>query len=463
MKNLINFLFKMSAALMCCPLWGAPLVENNQVSLKFPAVSTILSVDSIGAILALVAETKGSNVCYMVRGYYSNDHDSKTYRIVGRARVLEVYRQLVLAGVDPRTVSISSLGPINENREYRGNPPGYVVVAKFQPKTRYGCTSENSFAIAGQNFKQEHSIDELILDYPILDADPVPDDLERLLIQIRLRAGSDGRLTIVAYDDKTGSVYLNRVLSRLRALVIFRQATLAGYPAKNIELESKGAVLPTDSGLPPPIVEAQRRTMVRFVPPKIAPVTASVNENPPQTQETPDEGDPQPKSRIPEGWFLGLFAGPSTPPSSISKNVKLATVYGLAIRKKTPSMLPGFGVEGLYSSQKHARAKENGVSGQVTIRSFRLGGEYEIAECIGGVILGHGGLSAHRWAGNATYEPNGETNRDSGSDYGIYAGVGHRFGVLEHFYAEPRIELDAARRSLEGWKAQLLIEFGWRS
>ncbi|MCX6131389.1 MAG: hypothetical protein NTX25_20295, partial [Proteobacteria bacterium] len=175
--------------------------------------------------------------------YFSVAEGSWNYRIIGRARVLEIYRLLVLAGVNPNAIRMSSLGPLDERREYLGKPPGTIVDISSHSANELNCKAIQSASSDQKLHADLPTKDELTLDYLILDGDPKASDLQSYRDQIRLHKAIHAEtMHIISYADSPGSRYLNKVLSRLRALVLFRIATLEGYRPDAIDLSWQGEV-----------------------------------------------------------------------------------------------------------------------------------------------------------------------------------------------------------------------------
>jgi hypothetical protein len=449
---------------------AAPL-KADEARITFPAVSTILNADESAKLQNLVQNSGQQKVCYTVQGYFSAQEGQWTYRIVGRARVLEVYRQLVLQGVHPKDIHISSLGPLNESREYRDKPPGLEVLTKAHKAESSICQTpeENRQKPAMKDLKEP-----ILLEYEVLDGDPKQESAQAFLDHIRARKDDPtAKWEVTTYADATGSRYLNLLLSRLRALVLFRMATLEGARPDSITLQWRGQVSREDKELPAPIVEVQRRSLVEFQltptenaprreavpPPEAAPAPETAPSSDVVTSSEPpavtQESGPSPL----QGWAIGVIAGLATPPSSIQDDVKNGGIFGLVLRKEWDSKL---GLEGILTQQSHARTKDPDVSGSVAITSLRLGVNYQLISAGPGVVLLHGGLIAHSWKGEATYKPNGENNTDDGTDLGLYTAGGYLLPLTQNLYSAARLETSFSQSSLDGWMHVLAIELGWR-
>ncbi len=465
MAGLVRRLMGMMLILQGASLSGAPALEANEVVLRFPQVSTILNKDETQKIQALVKRQPREDVCYSVRGYFSMHESYPTYRIIGRARVLETYRLLVLAGVSPKKINISSLGVLTEDREYREYPLGSLVYATAHASSSLACPSPKSFHADGS--VQDAQKNELILDYDILDADPTRLSFDQFRTQIQVHKDLKTKMNITAYADHPGSHYLNMVLSRLRALVLFRTATLGGYEPELISLQWKGRVTPRDKNVPAAIAQMPRRTIVQFETKDDHPPAISSTKN--QDESTTDRTASLSKESTSHAswqnwakdWSIGIFGGMTTPPSSLSNDVKTTTIYGLALRKRLSSW-DGILAEGSYSSQTHSITKNSDVSGNIKIQTLRLGLADEVASWVGGTVVVHGGALMHRWTGSTSYKPNDEAHADSGSDLGLYLATSNRYEFFNQMYIAPILEIDGARSSLKGWMSFVALELGWR-
>jgi hypothetical protein len=163
----------------------------------------------------------------------------------------------------------------------------------------------------------------------------------------------------------------------------------------------------------------------------------------------------------PLGWTVGAVIAYSTAPSSIKDDMKAGLLYGLLIRKAVPAWVPGLSLGGMISQQTHTRAKDSHVNGDVTIQSLRLGASYELAPRESSAVVIHAGLIRHSWSGEATYKPNGENNQDSGSDFGRYTSLGYRWTLGSQVHIEPRLEINAASASLDGWMGVMAVDLNW--
>jgi outer membrane protein OmpA-like peptidoglycan-associated protein len=443
--------------------------SDAELTVRFPAVSTILESSELGKVEAVANENKATDRCFVIKGYFSPEKSQWTYRIVGRSRVLEVYRILVNQGVNPQTIQIRSLGPLNETREYRAKPLGQEVKLLSVSAEHPDCVQSQNVTASQVNAE---AVANIHLDYEVLDADPAQASRSMFLNQVRAHKDLGSEMLIETYSDMTGSRYLNRVLSRLRALVLMRQATQEGYPADRIKLRWNGSVQSHETGLPEPVVEVQRRSVVRFVMPEkpetesstagaAQGVPAEVPAEPtaPAAEGVLAEEGKEAEPSVPRAWEFAGFLALGTGPSSLKSHVGIGKGFGLraAYLLAAPEQGLRYGMD-LQISRDAYQPKSSLLDGGHTIDALTLSGLWLNVWDL--PLSMRAGLRYEMWSGEVTHKKLLETRKFSGRDIAPYAALGYRFGTFDRQWLEPRIEWDQGSGDLRGAGFKAILEYG---
>lgn len=437
---------------------------------SFEVSTAILKQIGVEELEKVAKSELGTNSCLLLRGFISPNSKSSYHNLLGRARVLEVFRYLVGEGIAPERLRFRSLGVTDENGETgSGLQKNYIAI---DSEAGSGDCHSNRINPARRNESKEAvstgKLDVLSITFAHQSADPEEID-QNAFTDFFDEHEHDGsfRISIEGHSDMQGSDAYNRLLSKMRALKTYQLVVNAGFPGKFVSISFFGDTKPLAASHTVSAYKQNRRVSIRWQSVSTNDVPAEMSNNAsPATTLNPykPSGEDVAKEEI-EGdagpWELGGVAGYTSANASVSTSVKAAPLYGVYIRfhlEDSPRFVNSYELS--YSRHSH-RSQIDAVDGSLNIQGVRIGGikTFDVPYLSPSIHLDFG---AYKWSADATEESTSRTQVGSGSALGSSFRLGRIFSVGRNFKIEPQLQLEYLTNGPSGISRGLMVEFGWR-
>ena len=430
---------------------------------SFETSAAILSQTSVEQVEKVAASELNTETCLLLQGFISPNPESSYHTFLGRARELEVFRQLVNHGISPQRMAFSSLGITDESGETgSGLRKNYVSI---ETKVRTdACPSQQAKYVPQSNASPATADKSDVLNIVFAHESGDPEELDLNITAFVAQHAHDGsfRISIEGHSDMQGNDAYNRLLSKLRALKAYQFVVNSGFPGKLVDMNYFGNTKPVVNEKTIAAYRQNRRVSLTWQPvhsdtpsrvaQKIEPASNTLP-TPPKIEASHDEDSNGP-------WEVGLLLGYESAPTEVSSSVKAALQFGAYLRfhlSHSEGLVDAYELR--YDRHSH-KSQISGVGGSFTAQGGHVGAAKTLEIPYVSPTL-HADLGLIKWSAEATEDSTNRTQNDSGTTYGPSLRLGRVFSVGRNFKIEPQLEFEYLAKGL-GFSRGILIDLGWR-
>jgi outer membrane protein OmpA-like peptidoglycan-associated protein len=400
--------------------------ESEEFSFKFEPGSTIPSYSENVKIVKLANKlNKSSRYQVLIEAHLANSNHYQ-YELFRKVRALRLYEILTRHGVNPAQISFKDLGPIDPISSSESNLKARTVVARISA----GSRDISPPRLASGNGPALEKGKSLSIFFSMGGHTLSATNIKELK---SFAAANEGdKITILGATDKVGSALTNLLLSRLRALTVYRSLVEMGWPAANVTLANASVDRRQVSWREAKVQSADQRR-VDLVPAlsNNPPSNTSPVDNTDNKESVANENIPDSEASLLRDYELGVGGGFMLGLGDLGSHTKPGLAYTIKVQREFSAessihkWMPGSGRMNLDLSHGRVTEKDSDLEGFIQITSLTIGLEHVFMNSkrlspYFGEFLGWG-----IWRGEVKHKPSARERKDSGSTpvVGLKAGV----------------------------------------